>query len=62
MPRSGLSESVTGQQVCSQNRLAETSAGFAGNLECYQENRSPEPVSSTGTKVTSVHQNHRSES
>lgn len=63
MPRHGLSESVTCQWICPQNRLVEHSADFAGNCECYKENGNPKPVSLKETRklhiVTQVHQNYR---
>lgn len=64
--RNGLSESVMCQRIHPQNRLAEHSADFAGNLECYQENRNPELVFSAETRkfrrVTYVPQDYRTES
>lgn len=66
MPRNALSESVTRQRICPQNRFAEYSADFAGNLECYQENRNPKLVFSAETRklhrVTYVPQDFRTES
>lgn len=63
MPTHGLSESLTCQQVCPQNRLGEHLADFAGNCECYKKDRNPKTVYPTQTgkfyRMTCIHENYR---